>query len=56
MLFLVFPSACDNFLGPHSDFCLENVWLSVGCAAEGSHSPKNLHSGEIALLNTLNLE
>ena len=56
IFFVVFPSGCTNFEGPHSLQCLQSVWVNVGCFEEGIGYPKSLESLEINGYDRLNLK
>ena len=52
----VFPAGCNQFDGPHTLVCLQNVFEDVGCTPMGEGSPMKLRgTAEIDKLNTLNL-
>ena len=44
------------YWGPHSKWCLSNMWLDQGCIEEGAHYPKKLSSVERNSMFNLNLK
>ena len=56
IVFSEFPPDCDQYEGPHSKKCYENIWLKTGCLSRGLGWPDGLTLGEITFLNDFDLK
>nr|XP_039272236.1 uncharacterized protein LOC120346535 [Styela clava] len=52
---MVFPANCTNYYGPHPIDCLETIWLSVKCLAQGSKYPEKRDTADLNRLDTFDI-
>ena len=52
----VFPDNCSSFTNGHSQECLLNSWVKIGCSEQGRRAPNNMTEIELEQLRRLDLK
>ncbi|XP_077971333.1 uncharacterized protein LOC120346548 [Styela clava] len=50
-----YPTHCSKYYGPHSMECLNTMWISAQCLAEGTKYPEKLSSAEKQRLDDMDI-